>query len=420
MPGLSTHAHARAWVEVDLDAARENLALVRAVVGRAAVVPMVKAGGYGLGAVAVARALEPAGPWGFGVATLEEGLELREAGVRLPILVTAPLPPGAEPDAVAAGLTPTLSDLAGLRRLASAAAERRTPVDAHVEVDTGMGRCGFAWQRTERWTGELLAELGGWVRWTGIFTHFQAADEPDPEPTREQWRRFRSVLDIVARARASAGPLPPGGAEGDAPAGASGGVDARPLLVHAANSAAAFRFPEVAADAVRPGIALYGGVPGGGRLQDVPRPRTVAAVRARVLLLRDVPAGATAGYGATHRAERPSRWGTLGIGYGDGLPRALGNRGSALVRGRRVPIVGRVSMDLTVVDLTEVLDARVGDVATLVGEDGDERITLEEVAELAGTISYEILTGLTPRLPRRHRGAAPARLEEVGPRAWVG
>jgi alanine racemase len=164
------------------------------------------------------------------------------------------------------------------------------------------------------------------------------------------------------------------------------------------NSAAALRRPDLSLDLVRPGIFLYGGDAGEG----LPEPEEVVAVRARIVLVKDVPAGTTLGYGSTYASTRAERWATLGIGYGDGLPRALGNRGSAVVRGQRVPIVGRISMDLTVVDVTDLPgpEATPGEIATLIGSDGKGRIPLEEAAALAGTIGYEVLTGLTSRLPR--------------------
>ncbi len=157
-----------------------------------------------------------------------------------------------------------------------------------------------------------------------------------------------------------------------------------------------FRAPERAHALVRPGIFLYGGEVGEGQ----PKPQPVVSVRARVVHVRTAAEGSTLGYGATYRARGPERWATLAIGYGDGIPRALGNRGAALIAGRRVPVIGRISMDLTVVHITDLPDVEVGDVATLLGADGDEAITVDEVAREAGTISYEILTGLTRRLPR--------------------
>ncbi|MEJ2678432.1 MAG: alanine racemase [Gemmatimonadota bacterium] len=261
-------------------------------------------------------------------------------------------------------------------RWAAAAGRGSQPLDFHVEIDTGMGRCGFDWQRAEMWGRDVLDRTSESVRWTGVYMHFHSADEADAAPSRAQWERFETALVKLPTGRAS-------------------------LLVHAANSAASLRWPEYGLDLVRPGIFLYG-----VRAADdeaAPRPRPVASVRARLVLVRDVPPGSTVGYGAEYVAQRAERWGTLDIGYGDGYPRALGNRGHALVKGRRVPIIGRISMDLTVVDLTDVPAARVGDVVTLIGADGDEEIRVEDVAAHAGTIGYEVLTGLGSRLPRMER-----------------
>jgi alanine racemase len=222
------------------------------------------------------------------------------------------------------------------------------------------------------------------VRWTGAMTHFHGADGPEETASAVQWQRFRDALAQL--------PVP-----------------REDLMIHAANSAAALRWPEYAADAVRPGIFLYGGHPAPevARQADspIPAPRAVASVRARLVLVRDVPPGSTVGYGATHVSHGWERWGTLAIGYGDGVPRRLGNRGSAIVRGQVVPFVGRTSMDMTVVDITAVPEAEAGDVATLIGSADGATISLDEVAATAETISYEILTGLRPRLPRVEKGA---------------
>jgi alanine racemase len=171
-------------------------------------------------------------------------------------------------------------------------------------------------------------------------------------------------------------------------------------MVHACNSAAALRWPEYAADAVRPGIFLYGGRAVDAGVTGVARPEAVASVRARLVRIRDASPGSTAGYGATYAARGWERWGTLAIGYGDGVRRTLGNTGHALIRGRRVPIIGRISMDMTVVDISSVPEAELGDEATLLGRAGENEIVLDDLATRAGTISYEILTGLTARLPR--------------------
>ena len=228
------------------------------------------------------------------------------------------------------------------------------------------------WRRVDRWKREVDPGGDGGVRWAGCFTHFHSADDPDSASMTLQWERFQDALRSLA-------PLPTGD-----------------FRIHACNSPAALRIPGYGADAVRPGIFLYGGRPG----QGLPLPEPVVALRARITLIRDRPPGSTVGYGATYRARGWERWATISAGYGDGIPRALSNRGEVLVRGRRAPVVGRISMDMTVVDITHVPGAAVGDVATFIGMDEGSAITLEEVAEWADTINYEVLTGLSARLPR--------------------
>jgi alanine racemase len=369
---MSSDRRTRAWIEVQASAVRRNLRRVRDALGEdSALIPMVKADGYGLGLERVVAALEPSEPWGYGVATVEEGRRIRDLDVDRPVLVCSPMPPGSYDAAVEADLTPCLSDYVGLRKLEEAATAAGRTVDFHVEVDTGMGRAGFDWRGASDWGPVVAARHGAHLRWTGCFTHFHSADR-DPASIRTQWDRFVSALGAVSHPD-----------EG--------------FLVHAPNSAAALRSGgEIAFRGARPGIFLYGGTAGEG----LPEPQPVAALRARVIHVREAPPGTTLGYGATYTAAEWERWATLGIGYGDGLPRALGNRGHALLKGRRVPIVGRISMDLTVVNLSGIEGVEVGDVATLVGGEGGERITVDEVAELAGTIGYEILTGFTGRLPR--------------------
>jgi alanine racemase len=370
----SSTALARAWVEVDLAALAGNLRRVQEACPGAAVVPMLKADAYGLGLRGVLAALEGEQPWGIGVAAVAEGEALRALGWRGRVVVFAPTPPGEEARAARAGLTLAVSDLGALGRWAAAARSLGRPLAFHLEVDTGMGRAGFPAHEVGDWGPAAAAWPGDLLLWEGCFTHFHSADEPDLAPTDAQVDRFRAVLAA----------LPPPAA----------GAPAR--LAHCANSAAALRRGGYAMDLVRPGIFLYGGSAGPGT-----EPRAVAAVRARVARVAHVPAGTTLGYGATYRARGDERWATLAIGYGDGLPRALAAAGGeALLQGRRVPIVGRISMDMTVVDVSTVEGVRPGDPATLIGRDGEEEITVDQVAARVGTISYEILTGLGPRLPR--------------------
>lgn len=373
---MEANDRARAWIEVDLDAVRENFDTVRARAKGAGVIAMVKADAYGVGAARVVQALEPLEPLAYGVATATEGVELRDLGIERSVIVFSPLPPDSVELAAAAHLTATLSDLDAVDRW-SDAGRRHGPLDAHLEIDTGMGRAGFDWRESGAWAVPLMEHLDGRVRLRGAYTHFHSADAPDPTPSETQWRRFQDAL----------AQLP---------------VSREDLTVHACNSAAIMRWPQYAADAVRPGIFLYGGNPAPA-VEDLERPRPVVSVHARIVRIREAPPGSTVGYGSLHAARGWERWATLPLGYGDGWPRSLTGRSEALVRGRRVPFVGRTSMDMTVVDISSVPDVRVGEVATVIGRDGADEILLDDVAAQADTIGYEILTGLRPRLPRVER-----------------
>lgn len=316
---------------------------------------MVKANGYGLGAVEVARALEALDPWGYGVATAGEGSTLRAAGVDRPIVVFTPFRPQDRECFLRHDLRPVVGDLEGLEALLAV-----EPVPYHVEIDTGMGRAGFRWDG-----GEALDRLRELVSRTppeGVFTHFHSGD--DPASCREQWDRFEPLVASLPR---------------------------RPPLIHAANSAAALQGPAFAADLVRPGIFLYGGAVAA---RD---PRVVVRLRAAVVATRELRAGDSVSYDATWRAPGPVTVATLGVGYADGVPRTLGNRGAVELDGRELPIVGRVTMDMTMVASDRPL--RTGQVATVYGD----RVTLDRQARAAGTIAYELLTGLGDRVERRYR-----------------
>lgn len=346
----------RTWIEVSLPALLANARAVAARAGPARLLPMVKANAYGLGAVPVAKALEALDPWGFGVATAAEGRELREAGIRRPILVIAPTV-GALESVAAQRLTPTLGALPQVERWLQLA----PALPFHIEIDTGMSRAGFHW----RDFGASCAAFAGAPGFEGVLTHFHSADE-DPATVREQRERFAAAVAALPR---------------------------RPALVHAANSAGALSQPAPGEDLVRPGIFLYGGaVPGY-------RPEPVVHWKARVVERRWREAGSTVSYGATYRTQRRACLATIAAGYADGVRRTLSNRGAALVQGRRLPFAGRVTMDLTVLD-AGAEEPPEGAVATLIGADGAETIALDEVAEAAGTISYEILTGLSRRVER--------------------
>ena len=381
-PHPHPHLPSRAWVEVDTGAIGRNLTRIRRHVGPdARIIAMVKCDGYGLGADNVVAALAPGRPFGYGVATVEEGIALRDLGVSEPVMICCPVPPADLAPAVAAHLVPTISDLDSLAALAALASPAPAPpLPFQIEVDTGMGRAGLPLGEPSPLGRATAPPPGHWwprirraashnLHLFGIFTHLHSADEPDLTSARRQIDRFD---DFVRN---------------------TDGIEPGTLL-HCANSAGTLRLSSHTANAVRPGIYLYGGSAGPG----TEPPETAVHVRARVVLVRDVPGGATVGYGATHRSKGPERWAAVGIGYGDGLPRTLGNRGWGLTGGRRARILGRISMDTTVVGVSGSTSP--GDVVTFLGRDGETELTLEEVAELADTIGHEVLTGLSRRLPR--------------------
>lgn len=346
----------RAWVEVDLGALLRN---ARAVAERAGapLLPMIKADAYGLGAVRVARALETVEPWGFGVATVPEGEELRAAGIERPIVVFTPLLAADLSAAAKARLTPTL----GSRE--SIAHWIYTGRPWHLAIDTGMNRAGVRWDELQS-----LLDVVRSAPPEGVFTHFHSAELEDGS-REEQERRFDEALALLPT---------------------------RPSLVHAENSPAVEHCGPSRWDLVRPGVFLYGVGSGGGL-----EPEPVVAVRARIVEIRTVPSGETVSYDATYRAVGDRRIATLAIGYADGYLRALSNRGDALVCGRRAPVTGVVTMDMTMIDVTG-LDCAVSDVATLIGADGGARIDVADVARAGELSPYEVLTSLRGRMPRRY------------------
>jgi alanine racemase len=335
---------------------------------------MVKADGYGLGAARVVEALRPTNPWGFGVATVEEGAVLRAAGADERIVVFSPCGPRDADDLLREGLEPVVTSVEAMSAYAATSRQAGTPLSVHLEIDTGMGRAGLPAESLESWFADAVQMLqAGALRLESTFSHFHSAESAEQE-TREQWESYERVLGRLEAADVGAGAL------------------------HMANSAAALRFPDFRADVIRPGIFLYGG--GRAPAPAEVRSENVVSIRARVLDVRELAEGSSVSYGATYITPSRSRVATLGIGYADGLPHSLSNRGTALLGGHRVPIRGAVCMDVTVVDVTDLKGVSSGSVATLLGADGAEVITLEELAERAGRLEYEVVTGLGARLPR--------------------
>ena len=352
----------RAWVEVDLGALRRNGA---AIAGRAGVpiLPMVKADAYGLGAVPVALALEALSPWGFGVATVEEGAELRNAGIARPIMLFTPALIADLPAAREANLTLALANPETIRAWHALGGRW------HLAIDTGMGRSGVQWTRVSSLEAVLRESLPD-----GACTHFHSADT-DPASMVVQEQRFEHAL----------AQLP-----------------SRPALLHTESGAAVERRGRSRWSLVRPGIWLYG-VGGGAGAAITPEP--VVQVHARIVDLRTIEEGDSVSYGATYRAPARRRIATLALGYADGYRRALGNRGFALVAGRKAPVTGLVTMDMTMIDVTDI-SCDIGDVATLVGGEAGDGLGICDVARAGELSPYELLTGLRARLPRVYTATA--------------
>src|SRR4051812_43840889 len=378
--------------EVSLEHLRHNLAEL----GRAAQVPIwavLKADAYGHGAKPVARTLERAGVKGFCVALIEEGIELREAGIYAPILVMGSHYPNAWAELLRHQLTPVISRADQIEALAEEVRERGAPAfGVHLKVDTGMARLGVPFSELSSVAGVLVRHPE--LRLDAIMTHFASA-ESDASFVAQQLELFEQGAALLARM----------------------GLPVR--LRHAANTAALLSHPRARLDLVRPGIGLYGLAPGvtrgaitGGAITSGPITsgqglRPVMRVRSEIISLRTLRPGASVGYGATFRAARESRIATIPMGYGDGLSRALSNRGQVLVRGRRAPIAGAVSMDLTSVDVTDIPGAAIGDEVVVLGSQegplGSDVISAEQIAAQAGTIAWEVLTGISRRVPRFYR-----------------
>ncbi len=330
-------------------------------------VPVVKADAYGHGAVAVARCIAPLAPRAFAVALVEEGLELRRAGIAGPILLLGPLGSDQIGLAVDHDLTAAVYDRESLERFDASGRKRGRRIPIHLKIDTGMGRLGFPPDEHEGLAPRLAAARG--IELAGVFTNFAQADTPGAPETARQLERLEAVVSSLAAAG-----LGPG-------------------LVHAANTAGVLAHPRGWKSAVRPGLGLYGIHPG----DEVPRAalRPVLALETTVVQVKTVPSGTPVGYGGTWITDRSSQIATLPIGYGDGYSRALSSRDQG--EGR---VAGRVSMDLTAVDVTGISGIEVGAPATLIGERGGRCVTVDEVARACGTIPYETLCGIARRLPR--------------------
>jgi alanine racemase len=389
------------WAEISLGALAENFRAIRKFVNPPGetrktprkILSIVKGNGYGHGGPQVAKALEKAGSDWFGVTCTEEGIAVREAGVQKPVLVLTGFWPGEESRLIEHHLTAVIHRCEQLKQLDSAAArvlakkggnQGRKRVSFHLKMDTGMNRLGIAPDDIECFARQLAKckylELGG------VFTHFASSEvftnTRVGEQTRQQEERFYAALDHLRA------------------------LGIAPGIVHLANSAAIATRPETWADMVRPGAILYGYHPGYDPVERRPEIearlplKPVMSLRTRIINIRSIPEDAGVGYNEAFVAKRPSRIAVLAAGYGDGIHRSLGNRGSVLVRGALAPIVGIISMDVTMIDVTDVTDTAIGDVVTIYGSDGRHLRPANVIARSIGTVTSDLLCAVSQRVPR--------------------
>ncbi|MEK7683044.1 MAG: alanine racemase [Chloroflexota bacterium] len=358
------------WVEIDLAAIEANARRLTKLT-RAQLMAVLKANAYGHGAVEVARSAERGGATWVGVARADEAIELRKAGLAIPILVLGPAPSERLAELISNRVSLTVGDADQIRAAAAAARAQHAIANVHLKLDTGMNRLGAPPEAALDLAHLLQQEAA--IHFEGLFTHFARADETEGEPIREQVERFELVLTALS------------------------GAGLRPPLVHAANSAATLTWPETHYDMVRVGILLYG-------LQPSPVVALPAGLlpamqwKTQLTRVRSLPAGEGVSYGHDYVTQREERIGTVPVGYADGLRRVDANQ--VLVSGVRVPVVGRVCMDLRMLQLDHAPQAKPGDEVVLIGSQGQNRISAEQLAERWGTINYEVTCGIGARVPR--------------------
>lgn len=369
-------SYTRIYARIDLDAAVCNLRAMKAgLADGAKIIGVVKADGYGHGAAPVAHAIDPYVA-GYAVATIEEARNLQLHGITKPILILGPTHPSRSYELAEYGIRPAIFAMEQAEALSEAAAKTgRGRAAIHLAVDTGMSRIGLSCDEAGACLAAEIGRLPGiWVE--GIFTHFARADEADKAPAMRQWEKYREFIRLT---------------------------EEKGLTVpihHAANSAAILELSETHWDMVRAGISIYGMYPSDEGKRTGVKLCPVMSLHSFVTYVKEIPAGTEVSYGGTFKAERTTRVATIPIGYGDGYPRNLSGKGSVLIRGQRAPILGRVCMDQLMVDVTDIQDVRIDDPVTLVGCDGREQITVEELARLGGGFHYEIVCDIGRRVPR--------------------
>ena len=367
----------RIYAAVNLDAVLYNLENMKKNISEnTKIIAVLKADGYGHGAVPIAREIQSLPYiWGIAVATVEEGMELRNAGIQKPILILGYTYEEDYDTIVREDFRPAVFKKSMAQKLSQAAVKAGKPVNIHIKIDTGMTRIGY--RDPQRDVPEILeiSRLPG-IRIEGLFTHFARADETDPAPAYRQLEKYGEFLKKLEAAGLS---IP---------------------LKHCSNSAGIIRIPEANLDAVRAGVILYGMYPS-DEVEKEPVPlKPAMEIKSHIAYIKTVEPDAQVSYGGTYTTQRPTRIATIPVGYADGYARGLSNRGSVLIHGRRAPILGRVCMDQFMVDVTEIPEAKELDEATLLGKDGEDCITMEELGDLSGRFNYEFACCISKRVPR--------------------
>ena len=388
-PALATMRRCRAWVEIDLAALHHNVQQLTHYLGdKTALMAVVKADAYGHGAVTVAQTALAAGAKWLGVATVPEGVELRQAGITAPILVMGAINDCEEVSAIAQWqLEPTLVSPKQALIFSEALAQvQESSQPVHLKIDTGMSRLGFPWEQAQEFV-QFVRRLPH-LQVASIYSHLATADDPDPTILRQQHQRFKAAIAQIAPQFSA---LPP---------------------LHLANSAATLAFPDLHYDRVRVGLAIYGLYPAPHLKSTLPL-QPVMQVKARITHLKEIQPGTGVSYGHQFVAQQRMRMAVVSIGYADGVPRALSNRISVLVNGQCVPQIGAITMDQLMIDVTNVPALQEGTVVTLLGQSGDHAITADHWAALTGTISWEILCSFKHRLPRITINQSSSQLSQI-------
>jgi alanine racemase len=363
-----------AWIEIDLSALENNYNFIRRRINKETkIAAVVKANAYGHGALRVAQKLSQLGVEYFCVGSPDEGSELRRAGITEPILVLAEVLESQYEDIIKADLIQTAASRETLKALNKAGARADRKIKVHLKVETGMGRIGFFSEELVE-VFKLALELKN-IKIEGLFSHLARADEEDKEFSNKQLQRFKSALNEL---KAAGFKLP---------------------LLHIANSAAVIDLNNTSLDLVRPGIILYGLLPS-AELNEKSDLKPSLSFKTKIVQLRELPAGSAVSYGSTYKTESSEKLAVLPVGYKDGYPRLLSNQGEVLIRGKRAPIRGRVCMGQTIVSVDQIENAAVGDEVVLIGKQGKEEIKAAEIAEICGTINYEIVCNLSERLQK--------------------